>query len=385
APWGGGRSGARGPPAVAARGRGASARAPLLVPAHRGRLRAGPGVDRPGRPVGQRSPPPGTQALAGGANRRIDPGDRLLPGSGRAARRALRRHGDHLDRAVDDRHAVVSALQPAGRRAARPARPARIAALARALTHRDPPPARDPGLHARARHRQRGGLGRHVECAHPLGVRGLPRAHIRGAGDRTDAEPRHLPHRPPLGVVSLDRAAGGQGGHFQSPGVGPPLPRGPRPLPAGGVSVLSLRRVSKSFLDRARPTPVLEDVSLEIPEHEFLCVVGPSGSGKSTLLRIMMGLTPPSAGEVLYSGRRVTDVNLHAAMVFQSFALLPWLTVQANVELGLKARDLSEEDAKKRAAFYLDRVGLDGYEEAYPTELSGGMKQRAGLARALAV
>jgi NitT/TauT family transport system ATP-binding protein len=149
--------------------------------------------------------------------------------------------------------------------------------------------------------------------------------------------------------------------------------------------VLALRRVSKSFLDRARPTPVLEDITLDIPEHEFVCVVGPSGSGKSTLLRLMMGLTAPSSGDVLYRGRRVTEVNLHAAMVFQSFALLPWLTVQANVELGLRARELSDEDARKRAAFYLDRVGLDGYEEAYPTELSGGMKQRAGLARALAV
>jgi NitT/TauT family transport system ATP-binding protein len=149
--------------------------------------------------------------------------------------------------------------------------------------------------------------------------------------------------------------------------------------------LLVLKRVSKSFLDRARPTPVLEDISLEIPEHEFVCIVGPSGSGKSTLLRIMMGLTPPSTGEVLYQGKRVAEVNLRAAMVFQSFALLPWLTVQANVELGLRARDLSDEDARRRAAFYLDRVGLDGYEEAYPTELSGGMKQRAGLARALAV
>ena len=149
--------------------------------------------------------------------------------------------------------------------------------------------------------------------------------------------------------------------------------------------MLQLKRVSKSFLDKARPTPVLEDVTLEIPEHEFVCIVGPSGSGKSTLLRIMMGLTPPSTGEVLYQGKRVTEVNLRAAMVFQSFALLPWLTVQANVELGLFARDLPEEDARRRAAFYLDRVGLDGYEEAYPTELSGGMKQRAQLARALAV
>ena len=149
--------------------------------------------------------------------------------------------------------------------------------------------------------------------------------------------------------------------------------------------MLVLRRVSKSFLDRARPTPVLEDISLDVPEHEFVCIVGPSGSGKSTLLRIMMGLTAPSSGEVLYRGRKVAAVNLHAAMVFQSFALLPWLTVQANVELGLRARDLPEEDARRRAAFYLNRVGLDGYEEAYPTELSGGMKQRAQIARALAV
>ena len=150
-------------------------------------------------------------------------------------------------------------------------------------------------------------------------------------------------------------------------------------------SVLALRRVSKSFLDKARPAPVLENITLDIPEHEFVSIVGPSGSGKSTLLRIMMGLMPPSSGEVLYRGQPVTHVNLNAAMVFQSFALLPWLTVQANVELGLKARDLPDEEARKRAAFYLDRVGLDGYEEAYPTELSGGMKQRAGLARALAV
>ena len=149
--------------------------------------------------------------------------------------------------------------------------------------------------------------------------------------------------------------------------------------------MLSLRRVSKHFLDRARPTPVLDEISLEIPEHEFVCIVGPSGSGKSTLLRIMMGLTSPSSGEVLYQGRLVTDVNLRAAMVFQTFALLPWLTVQANVELGLRARELPDEEARKRAAFYLDRVGLDGYAEAYPPELSGGMKQRAGLARALAV
>jgi NitT/TauT family transport system ATP-binding protein len=149
--------------------------------------------------------------------------------------------------------------------------------------------------------------------------------------------------------------------------------------------VLQLRHVSMSFTDRARVTPVLEDISLEIPDRQFVCIVGPSGCGKSMLLRIMMGLVTPTAGVVLNQGRPLAGVNLRAAMVFQSFALLPWLTVQANVELGLRAREMSEEDARKRSAFYLDKVGLDGYEEAYPAELSGGMKQRAGLARALAV
>jgi len=149
--------------------------------------------------------------------------------------------------------------------------------------------------------------------------------------------------------------------------------------------VIELRHVYKSFSDHGRTIPALEDVHLRIPDGQFVCIVGPSGSGKSTLLRLMMGLTPPTAGSVIYQGKPVDGVNLHAAMVFQSFGLLPWLTVQENAELGLRAREVSDEDARRRAAFYLDKVGLDGYEEAYPSELSGGMKQRAGLARALAV
>ena len=149
--------------------------------------------------------------------------------------------------------------------------------------------------------------------------------------------------------------------------------------------MLELHNVYKSFADRGRAIPVLDDITLEIPDGELVCIVGPSGSGKSTLLRIMMGLTPPTSGSVLYQGEALRGVNLRAAMVFQSFALLPWLTVQANAELGLKARDVPEAEAHKRAAYYLDKVGLDGYEEAYPSELSGGMKQRAGIARALAV
>jgi NitT/TauT family transport system ATP-binding protein len=149
--------------------------------------------------------------------------------------------------------------------------------------------------------------------------------------------------------------------------------------------VLELRNISVSLNDRGRVVPVLKDISLSIPDRQFLCIAGPSGCGKSTLLRVMMGLLSPTSGTLLDDGQPLAGVNLNAAMVFQSFALLPWLTVQGNVELGLKARNLSDEDARRRAAFYLDKVGLDGYEEAYPAELSGGMKQRAGLARALAV
>ena len=149
--------------------------------------------------------------------------------------------------------------------------------------------------------------------------------------------------------------------------------------------MLTLRHVYKSFADRGRAIPVLDDVTLDIPDGQLVCIVGPSGSGKSTLLRLMMGLIPLTSGSIQYNGVPLAGVNLRAAMVFQSFALLPWLTVQANVELGLRARELPEAEARQRAAFYLDKVGLDGYEEAYPGELSGGMKQRAGLARALAV
>jgi len=149
--------------------------------------------------------------------------------------------------------------------------------------------------------------------------------------------------------------------------------------------VLELHNVYKSFADRGRAIPVLDDVTLEIHDKEFVSIVGPSGCGKSTLLRLMLGLLKPTSRTVLYGGVPLVGVTRRAAMVFQSFALLPWLTVQANVELGLRARDLPADEARKRADFYLDKVGLDGYEEAYPGELSGGMKQRAGLARALAV
>jgi NitT/TauT family transport system ATP-binding protein len=130
---------------------------------------------------------------------------------------------------------------------------------------------------------------------------------------------------------------------------------------------------------------VLSDVNLQVLDGEFMCLVGPSGCGKSTLLRIIHGLIPPSSGLVKWDGRPQRGINLQCGMVFQSFALLPWMTVAENVAIGCEARQLDEGLTRKRVSRYLDKVGLDGQEDAYPRELSGGMKQRVGLARALAV
>lgn len=131
--------------------------------------------------------------------------------------------------------------------------------------------------------------------------------------------------------------------------------------------------------------PALREISFTVIDGEFIALVGPSGCGKSTLLRILAGLISPTDGTVLYKAKVQKSVNLDSAMVFQSFALFPWLTVRGNVELGLEARGLSQETRRKKAAYFIDKVGLDGFEEAYPRELSGGMKQRVGLARALTV
>ncbi len=128
---------------------------------------------------------------------------------------------------------------------------------------------------------------------------------------------------------------------------------------------------------------VLEGVNLTVQAGEVVALLGRSGSGKSTLLRIMAGLMAPSAGTVFSQGQRLKGPNADVAMVFQSFALLPWLTVQENVELGLEARGIRAAERRDRALAAIDLVGLDGFESAYPKELSGGMKQRVGFARAL--
>jgi len=130
---------------------------------------------------------------------------------------------------------------------------------------------------------------------------------------------------------------------------------------------------------------VLDAVDVTVHRGEVVALLGRSGSGKSTLLRIMAGLIPPSTGEVRNGAQPLRGPNPDVGMVFQSFALLPWLTVIENVELGLEARGTGRTERTKRALRAIDLVGLDGFESAYPRELSGGMKQRVGFARALVV
>ncbi|HVZ07393.1 nitrate/sulfonate/bicarbonate ABC transporter ATP-binding protein [Rhodopila sp.] len=130
---------------------------------------------------------------------------------------------------------------------------------------------------------------------------------------------------------------------------------------------------------------VLDNVDLTLNEGEIVALLGRSGSGKSTLLRIVSGLLKPTSGEVLWRGAPVVGPAEGVAMVFQSFALFPWLTVQENVELGLEARGVPRAEREARAETAIDMIGLGGFENAYPKELSGGMRQRVGLARALVV
>ena len=154
---------------------------------------------------------------------------------------------------------------------------------------------------------------------------------------------------------------------------------------AAPVHLVEVRHVSQTFVSGGRRFTAIQDVSLTIDEGEFVALLGPSGSGKSTLLRIITGLQRPTEGQVFYRGQPLAGVNPHATIVFQTFALFPWLTVQQNVEVALKARGVPPQLRTVRAVELLDRVGLDGFEMAYPRELSGGMRQKVGFARAMAV
>jgi len=153
--------------------------------------------------------------------------------------------------------------------------------------------------------------------------------------------------------------------------------------------MVEIQRLSKTFhkvvKEKTIEVRALSEVDLSIRDKEFLSVIGPSGCGKTTLLKIIDGLIPCDGGQVLIDGRKVTSPGPDRALVFQSFALLPWRTLLGNVEFSLELRGVAKEERTQVARTYLERVGLSEFEHHYPHELSGGMQQRAGLARALAV
>ncbi|WP_410586917.1 ABC transporter ATP-binding protein [Amycolatopsis sp. lyj-23] len=144
--------------------------------------------------------------------------------------------------------------------------------------------------------------------------------------------------------------------------------------------MIAIRSVTKTFGELT----ALDDVSLDITDGTFLSLVGPSGSGKSTLLDLLGGLTTPTSGEVLIDGTPVRGPGLDRGVVFQQYALFPWRTARANVEFGLEGGPLGKRQRADRAREYLALVGLSGFEDRYPHELSGGMKQRVAIARSLA-
>ncbi|RKE79940.1 NitT/TauT family transport system ATP-binding protein/sulfonate transport system ATP-binding protein [Rhizobium sp. AG855] len=146
-----------------------------------------------------------------------------------------------------------------------------------------------------------------------------------------------------------------------------------------------IRHLSKTFTLNGKPLPILKDLNLTISSGESLAIVGASGSGKTTLLRILAGLEEADAGDVLIAGRRIRGVGTERAVIFQEPRLLPWLTVIDNIGFGLETRGVSRDEARFISQRYVDLVGLKGFETAYPRQLSGGMAQRVGIARALAV
>ncbi len=155
---------------------------------------------------------------------------------------------------------------------------------------------------------------------------------------------------------------------------------------AAKTSFISLENIGKSYLQpNGQTISIIENINCQLQVGEIIALLGPSGSGKSTLMRMIAGLIPPSSGKVLYYNRPLMGLNPGVAIVFQNFALYPWLTVLENVELGLKAKGEPKDTRVQKALRMIDVIGLDGFENAYPKELSGGMRQRVGFARALAV
>ncbi|MGE5504703.1 MAG: ABC transporter ATP-binding protein, partial [Actinomycetota bacterium] len=148
---------------------------------------------------------------------------------------------------------------------------------------------------------------------------------------------------------------------------------------ATDTPLIQLSGIRKAFrTPDGRERTVLEGVDLRLAEGEILALLGRSGSGKSTLMRIIAGLARPNGGQALYRGKPILGPTRGISMVFQSFALFPWLTVEENVELGLEAMGVPAKEREERANAAIDLIGLGGFEQAYPKELSGGMRQRVG-------
>lgn len=144
--------------------------------------------------------------------------------------------------------------------------------------------------------------------------------------------------------------------------------------------VLEIKKLNKTYRDSGRDVQALKNINLSIQNGEFITIIGPSGCGKTTLLRAIAGLDLDYEGEILLEGNRITGPGLDRGVIFQEHRLLPWLTIGANVSLGMEGR---KEYLKQQVDSYLKKVGLEGFEKAYPKQLSGGMAQRAAIARAL--
>lgn len=149
--------------------------------------------------------------------------------------------------------------------------------------------------------------------------------------------------------------------------------------------MLEIKGVTKAFQLEKSKISVLEDVGFSVGEDEFVCLVGPSGCGKSTLLRVIAGLEKADSGQILFHGQPITSPTPKITMIFQLFGLLPWKTALENVEIPLEVLGIKKETRQEIAKSYLRMVGLEGFENTYPHDLSGGMKQRVGIARALAL
>lgn len=151
------------------------------------------------------------------------------------------------------------------------------------------------------------------------------------------------------------------------------------------LTKLEIDNIYKEYDGRSGKTVALNGINLEIKENEFICVVGPSGCGKSTLLNIIAGLLEPTSGSVYLDGKKIEGTGVERGVVFQGYALFPWRTVLKNVMFGLEMKKIPKAEAEQIARRYIKAVGLDGFENAYPKELSGGMRQRVAIARAYAV